>query len=582
MADTVVDIENGQPQNGAVDEVFGGGGGGTSSIVVLEDVDDQQRPDEQPVARKFTRAPDFRPAAAPRRKQQETRDVLAESDVLNYVDLDELANPAKMVKKKDPADEPSGPPPEVDAASERPAPARFPPAPKSKTKKTPKSVTMAPSKKVAVEESRRRGSSPKPAEPPRRRSSPKPAHRSPSRERRRHYDDEYEVEGEGQFEVFEVGRSDGARPKVSKYFDDDLIADYDAAAVEEPQPRRRRQRRESDAVDERQAPAPTPKRISPEELRARREEEENKEKAEILYRLSNYEERGYRMANTYSMASNIDELRFELNKIRNHESAKHSVKWYKVFLMIVVTTIETLNTKFDPFGLRLKKWSKRMNEKKEDLDDCFHRLHDKYSSKTSIEPEYELIFFLFGGAFMYHLENTADNHGDLGNLITAITGGGAEPAKPKKRVVVEKEPVPQPAVRTNIASFQQQQDALQRQQQAQQQQQQAMQQQQQQQQADGEPVYGKSGRRIMTAPMIPSGAAEMSSMFMMAGAPKEDDMDVPIPTDFKVPPSVGGIKPSAPKGEAPKPKKKSSVKTPASTKPSPSSRPSPRSVALEK
>jgi len=68
--------------------------------------------------------------------------------------------------------------------------------------------------------------------------------------------------------------------------------------------------------------------------------------------------------------------------------------------MIVVTSVETLNTKFDPFGLRLKGWSKDMNAKKEDLDDCFHRLHDKYSSKTAIEPELELAFAVFGGCFM--------------------------------------------------------------------------------------------------------------------------------------------------------------------------------------
>src|SRR3989304_1630986 len=105
-----------------------------------------------------------------------------------------------------------------------------------------------------------------------------------------------------------------------------------------------------------------------------------------------------------------------------------------------------------------------MNAKKEDLDDCFHRLHDKYSSKAAIEPELELAFAFFGGAFMYHLDNIAENYGELGNLIGAITGGGgggggsSSAARAKREAPAAGQSTQQSArVITHLPSFQQQQ-----------------------------------------------------------------------------------------------------------------------------
>jgi hypothetical protein len=171
--------------------------------------------------------------------------------------------------------------------------------------------------------------------------------------------------------------------------------------------------------------------VPPEELRRRREEEEIKEKQQLLLMLYQFEKRGCHISQSFSMESSIEELRFEVQKIKNERSAKTSVKWYKVFLMIVTTAVEELNTRFDPFGLRLKKWSKKMHETKDELDDCFYRLHDKYSAKASIEPEMELFFAFFGGMFMYHLENAADGVGEIGKIVSHVTGGSGSKEKEK-------------------------------------------------------------------------------------------------------------------------------------------------------
>jgi hypothetical protein len=303
-------------------------------------------------------------------------------------------------------------------------------------------------------------------------------------------------------------------------------------------------------------------------MRRRREEEEKKEKMQLLHKLYQYEQRGHRMANSYSMDSNIDELRFEVAKIRNEENAKRSVKWYKVIMMVLVSTVETLNTRFDPFGLRLKGWSKDMNEKKEDLDDSFHRLHDKYSSKSTIEPEWELAFAFFGGAFMYHLQNAAENYGELGGMLSAIAGGsggggggGANSGKshqasagnrpgmsktagwhPGTATNIPMNDGSQQSIMTNMPLFQQQ--PLQQPPQYQQAPPQPPQYQQASPQQPQTPAVGKTGRRIMNGPPLPAGGGMvgMNVMSMMSGMNDFEENSDDVPIDFSLPPTVGGAK----------------------------------------
>lgn len=570
----------------------------------MEDVGSAQ---EEPIpARKFAPAPNLR---RPPNNQQtlETRDMLPAEDVLQFVDLEELANPEKMAKKTTvQTSAQSGPPPDDTEQPENPVPANFPPAPTRRKRKNATNVvdststtTTTARTQTPVAPSTTNISVPPAVTTARTKSTPSPASI---------WDNNYEVHTDNS-EVYNLTAdprrdeedqpqrkndrydNNGNRTAASAtrsrgrergYFDTDNNNDGDdnndyntrnndagPSSRQSRPPRSERTRKLSDSSKPTTASAAAPAvpRASPEEIRRRREEEEKVEKMQLLYKLYEYEQRGHHMASSYSMDSNVDELRFEVSKIRNIESAKHSVKWYKVFLMIVISTVETLNTKFDPFGIRLKGWSKEMNTKKDDLDDCFHRLHDKYSVKAAIEPELELAFAFFGGAFMYHLQNAADNFGEMGTLVKALTGAGGEGIPQPKQ---------QAPPMTNMHSFQHPQhyqpQSPSQQQQQQQQYQPAPSSQQQQYQASpssqqyqsaGRPQtqsyvetvpppaqeparVGKTGRRIMKGPPIPSGASDIASMLpsMMDSGPADD---VPIPTNFTVPASVGGPRTTKPK-----------------------------------
>jgi hypothetical protein len=74
--------------------------------------------------------------------------------------------------------------------------------------------------------------------------------------------------------------------------------------------------------------------------------------------------------------------------------------------MSVVTGLEWLNDKFDPFDLKLEGWSEAVHENQEDFDDIFEELYDKYKERGKMPPEARLIMSLAGSGFMCHVSNT--------------------------------------------------------------------------------------------------------------------------------------------------------------------------------
>jgi len=72
----------------------------------------------------------------------------------------------------------------------------------------------------------------------------------------------------------------------------------------------------------------------------------------------------------------------------------------------MITGIEFLNGKFDPFDIKLDGWSEQINENIDDFDEIFAELHEKYKSKAKMAPEIKLLFQLASSGIMIHMTNT--------------------------------------------------------------------------------------------------------------------------------------------------------------------------------
>jgi hypothetical protein len=145
-------------------------------------------------------------------------------------------------------------------------------------------------------------------------------------------------------------------------------------------------------------------RISNERARM---ESEFTEKKEILYQMDRLESKGFRLPRKFSMQSDLEEMRAEYHRILREKEVDASIRFQRKMLMAFVTGIEFLNTRFDPFDIRLDGWSEHIQEDLTDYDDIFEELHDKYKATgRKMAPELRLLMSLSGSAFMFHLTNS--------------------------------------------------------------------------------------------------------------------------------------------------------------------------------
>ena len=178
------------------------------------------------------------------------------------------------------------------------------------------------------------------------------------------------------------------------------------------------------------APAASP-RLSP--------EEEKKEKTELLNKLQRLEKKGLPVSRRFTMDNTLEEMKTEFDRLVDARNLESSLRFQRQALMSVVTGLEWMNNRFDPFDLKLDGWSESVHENVEDFDEIFEELYDKYKERGKMPPEARLVMALAGSGFMCHVSNTflrsrmpsADdilkNNPDLAKQFAAAAANSAGP-----------------------------------------------------------------------------------------------------------------------------------------------------------
>lgn len=141
-------------------------------------------------------------------------------------------------------------------------------------------------------------------------------------------------------------------------------------------------------------PKPPPE-LTPEEIRAKKER--------ILYDMEKLRRKGVRFPRSFTMASDLNEMESEYNRIKKDLETEKGVRFQRQMLMTCVNGIEFLNNKFDPFDVKLDGWSESVHENISDYDDVFEELYEKYSGTGKMAPEIRLLFMLGGSALLFHM-----------------------------------------------------------------------------------------------------------------------------------------------------------------------------------
>jgi len=135
-------------------------------------------------------------------------------------------------------------------------------------------------------------------------------------------------------------------------------------------------------------------------------EELLKEKFMYLRKLEALDAKGVTLSKRYTMESSLDEMKGEYEFIVSEKERKNSVQFQGKVLSTLITGLEFLNNKFDPFDIKLDGWSEQVHENVEDYDEIFADLHEKYKSKAKMAPELKLLFQLATSGMMIHMTNT--------------------------------------------------------------------------------------------------------------------------------------------------------------------------------
>jgi len=144
--------------------------------------------------------------------------------------------------------------------------------------------------------------------------------------------------------------------------------------------------------------SPAPQRGNP--------EEEKKEKIEFLNKLQRLEQKGLQLSRRFTMDNALDEIKQEYMRLMDARNLEVSLKFQRQAMIGVVTGMEWLNGRFDPFDLKLDGWSESVHENVEDFDEIFEELYDKYKDRGKMPPELRLMTALAGSGFMCHVSNT--------------------------------------------------------------------------------------------------------------------------------------------------------------------------------
>ena len=131
-----------------------------------------------------------------------------------------------------------------------------------------------------------------------------------------------------------------------------------------------------------------------------------RERFSYLRKLEDLESKGVKLTKRYSMDSSLEEMKGEYENIIAEKEKANNVKFQGKMLMACITGLEFLNSKFDPFDIKLDGWAEQFSENITDYDEIFAELHEKYRNKAKLAPELKLLFQLGGSAIMLHMTNT--------------------------------------------------------------------------------------------------------------------------------------------------------------------------------
>jgi len=133
----------------------------------------------------------------------------------------------------------------------------------------------------------------------------------------------------------------------------------------------------------------------------------------------------------FTIDSDPDIMEEEYKLHENKRKKENQVKFYKNILINVISGIEFLNDKYDPFDFKLKDWSRQVATDMDDYTEVLEELYDKHRNKMGkMSPEIKLLFMIVMSGVTYHISQALFGSAGLGdavknnpNVLNKLIGG---------------------------------------------------------------------------------------------------------------------------------------------------------------
>lgn len=133
-------------------------------------------------------------------------------------------------------------------------------------------------------------------------------------------------------------------------------------------------------------------------------------KQDLLKKLNELKMNGYTLTRNYSMSDSLEDMDNEYNSLKNYVDKKNGVKMISTSLVHLVSVVEFLNDKYDPFDFHLSGWSESISSQVNNWNDVLEEIYEKYkSSGRKLSPEIKLVYLILTSAAMFHLTSSFRN-----------------------------------------------------------------------------------------------------------------------------------------------------------------------------
>ena len=147
-------------------------------------------------------------------------------------------------------------------------------------------------------------------------------------------------------------------------------------------------------------------------------------KIEMLRKLSEIKTKGYTLSKEYDFNSSLDEMEYEYELLKSFADKRNGVKIFKSGLLQVVSLVEFLNDKYDPFDFHLSGWGDHMQVETESWDDVLEEIYEKYrGTGKKVAPEVRLLLLVIASASAFHFtKSQSANLPGLDSLLSSNPG----------------------------------------------------------------------------------------------------------------------------------------------------------------